>query len=65
VTLQEWGRFIWSYVATVSALWFLNYVIKDMGGNIQDALAGPILLPMAIAGFEYYSLSNDVSENYG
>jgi len=30
-----------------------NYVIKDMGGSIQDAFGGigPILLPMAIAGF--------------
>jgi len=30
-----------------------NYVIKDMGGNIQDIFGGigPILLPMAIAGF--------------
>ena len=29
-----------------------NYVIKDMGGAIQDAFGGigPILLPMAIAG---------------
>jgi K(+)-stimulated pyrophosphate-energized sodium pump len=30
-----------------------NYVIKDMGGKIDDAFGGigPILLPMAIAGF--------------
>jgi K(+)-stimulated pyrophosphate-energized sodium pump len=29
-----------------------NYVIKDMGGRIDDAFGiGPILLPMAIAGF--------------
>jgi K(+)-stimulated pyrophosphate-energized sodium pump len=30
-----------------------NYVIKDMGGKIDDAFngIGPILLPMAIAGF--------------
>jgi K(+)-stimulated pyrophosphate-energized sodium pump len=30
-----------------------NYVIKDMGGKIEDAFGGigPILLPMAIAGF--------------
>ena len=29
-----------------------NYIIKDMGGAIQDAFGGigPILLPMAIAG---------------
>ena len=43
-----------SYVATVLAAMVLgNYVIKDMGGNIQDAFGGigPILLPMAIAGF--------------
>jgi K(+)-stimulated pyrophosphate-energized sodium pump len=42
-----------SYVATVLAAMVLgNYVIKDMGGNIQDAFGGigPILLPMAIAG---------------
>ncbi|MCI4444150.1 MAG: sodium-translocating pyrophosphatase [Lentimicrobium sp.] len=43
-----------SYVATVLATMVLgNYVIKDMGGNIQDAFGGigPVLLPMAIAGF--------------
>ncbi len=43
-----------SYVATVLAAMVLgNYVIKDMGGNIQDAFGGigPILLPMTIAGF--------------
>ena len=43
-----------SYVATVLAAMVLgNYVIKDMGGAIQDAFngIGPILLPMAIAGF--------------
>lgn len=43
-----------SYVATVLAAMVLgNYVIKDMGGIIQDAFGGigPILLPMAIAGF--------------
>ena len=49
-----------SYVATVLAAMVLgNYVIKDMGGNIIDAYnglpsfggIGPILLPMAIAGF--------------
>jgi K(+)-stimulated pyrophosphate-energized sodium pump len=43
-----------SYVATVLAAMVLgNYVIKDMGGAIQDAFGGigPILLPMAIAGF--------------
>jgi len=43
-----------SYVATVLAAMVLgNYVIKDMGGNILDAFGGigPILLPMAIAGF--------------
>ena len=43
-----------SYVATVLAAMVLgNYVIKDMGGNIEDAFGGigPILLPMAIAGF--------------
>jgi len=42
-----------SYVATVLAAMVLgNYVIKDMGGNINDAFGGigPILLPMAIAG---------------
>ncbi|WP_396210162.1 sodium-translocating pyrophosphatase [Flavobacterium sp.] len=44
-----------SYVATVLAAMVLgNYVIKDMGGNIVDkgfGGIGPILLPMAIAGF--------------
>ena len=43
-----------SYVATVLAAMVLgNYVIKDMGGKIDDAFGGigPILLPMAIAGF--------------
>ncbi|SFI78380.1 sodium-translocating pyrophosphatase [Olleya namhaensis] len=42
-----------SYVATVLAAMVLgNYVIKDMGGNIDDAFGGigPILLPMSIAG---------------
>ncbi|MDC8001126.1 sodium-translocating pyrophosphatase [Aequorivita todarodis] len=42
-----------SYVATVLAAMVLgNYVIKDMGGAIDDAFGGigPILLPMAIAG---------------
>jgi len=43
-----------SYVATVLAAMVLgNYVIKDMGGRIADDFGGigPILLPMAIAGF--------------
>jgi len=43
-----------SYVATVLAAMVLgNYVIKDMGGAISDIFGGigPILLPMAIAGF--------------
>ena len=43
-----------SYVATVLAAMVLgNYVINDMGGKIEDAFGGigPILLPMAIAGF--------------
>src|SRR5690606_32029175 len=43
-----------SYVATVLAAMVLgNYVIKDMGGAIDDAFGGigPILLPMTIAGF--------------
>jgi len=43
-----------SYVATVLAAMVLgNYVIQDMGGTIKDAFGGigPILLPMAIAGF--------------
>jgi K(+)-stimulated pyrophosphate-energized sodium pump len=43
-----------SYVATVLAAMVLgNYVIKDMGGSIEDAFGGigPILLPMSIAGF--------------
>jgi len=42
-----------SYVATVLAAMVLgNYVIKDMGGSIDDTFGGigPILLPMAIAG---------------
>lgn len=43
-----------SYVATVLAAMVLgNYVIKDMDGKIDDVFGGigPILLPMAIAGF--------------
>lgn len=44
-----------SYVATVLAAMVLgNYVIKDMGGNIVSegfSGIGPILLPIAIAGF--------------
>ena len=43
-----------SYVATVLAAMVLgNYIIRDMGGSIEDAFGGigPILLPMAIAGF--------------
>ena len=44
-----------SYVATVLAAMVLgNYVIKDMGGDIVNegfGGIGPILLPMAIAGF--------------
>ncbi len=44
-----------SYVATVLAAMVLgNYVIKDMGGDILSegfGGIGPILLPMAIAGF--------------
>lgn len=44
-----------SYVATVLAAMVLgNYVIKDMGGDIVSegfGGIGPILLPMAIAGF--------------
>ncbi len=44
-----------SYVATVLAAMVLgNYVIKDMGGNIVSegfGGIGPILLPVAIAGF--------------
>jgi K(+)-stimulated pyrophosphate-energized sodium pump len=42
-----------SYVATVLAAMVLgNYVIKDMGGSIDDVFGGigPVLLPMAIAG---------------
>ena len=42
-----------SYVATVLAAMVLgNYIIKDMGGMIEDAFGGigPVLLPMAIAG---------------
>ncbi len=42
-----------SYVATVLAAMVLgNYIIKDMGGAINDAFGGigPILLPMAISG---------------
>jgi len=65
-----------SYVATVLAAMVLgNYVIKDMGGAIQDAFGGigPILLPMAIAGvgiiisiigtFLVKISSNDAKEN--
>ncbi|MEZ4803255.1 MAG: sodium-translocating pyrophosphatase [Gelidibacter sp.] len=44
-----------SYVATVLAAMVLgNYVIKDMGGNLTEygfGGIGPVLLPMAIAGF--------------
>ncbi len=42
-----------SYVATVLASMVLgNYVIRDMGGRIDDAFGGigPILLPLVIAG---------------
>lgn len=42
-----------SYVATVLASMVLgNYVIRDMGGSINDAFngIGPILLPLVIAG---------------
>ncbi|XOV94012.1 MAG: sodium-translocating pyrophosphatase [Bacteroidota bacterium] len=42
-----------SYVATVLASMVLgNYVIRDMGGSIQDQFngIGPILLPLVIAG---------------
>lgn len=42
-----------SYVATVLAAMVLgNYVIKDMGGAVQDAFKGmgPILLPVLLAG---------------
>ena len=42
-----------SYVATVLAAMVLgNYIIKDMGGMIEDTFGGigPIILPMAIAG---------------
>ncbi len=42
-----------SYVATVLAAMVLgNYVIRDMGGNVQDVFGGigPILLPIFIAG---------------
>ena len=43
-----------SYVATVLASMVLgNYIIRDNGGAIADSFGGigPILLPMAIAGF--------------
>ena len=43
-----------SYVATVLASMVLgNYIIRDNGGSIADGFGGigPILLPMAIAGF--------------
>ena len=42
-----------SYVATVLASMVLgNYVIRDMGGSVEDAFngIGPILLPLVIAG---------------
>ncbi len=42
-----------SYVATVLASMVLgNYIIKDMGGSIQDEFGGmgPIVLPLLIAG---------------
>src|SRR6186713_3395796 len=42
-----------SYVATVLASMVLgNYIIRDMGGSINDAFGGigPILLPLSIAG---------------
>jgi len=42
-----------SYVATVLAAMVLgNYIIRDMGGSINDAFGGlgPILLPVLIAG---------------
>jgi K(+)-stimulated pyrophosphate-energized sodium pump len=46
-----------SYVATVLAAMVLgNYVIKDMGGRIDDAFGvSDHLLPMAIAGFILFS----------
>ena len=50
-----------SYVATVLAAMVLgNYIIKDMGGSIDDAFGGigPILLPMAIAGCWNYHFFN-------
>ncbi len=43
-----------SYVATVLAAMVLgNYVIRDMGGAVSDSFGGlgPILLPVALAGF--------------
>jgi K(+)-stimulated pyrophosphate-energized sodium pump len=51
--LQNGCRLFGSYVATVLAAMVLgNDVSKDMGGSIEDAFGiGPILLPMAIAGF--------------
>jgi K(+)-stimulated pyrophosphate-energized sodium pump len=52
--LPEWADLFGSYVATVLAAMVLgNYVIKDMGGSIDDAFGGigPIL-PMAIADLE-------------
>ncbi|WP_323757613.1 sodium-translocating pyrophosphatase [Roseivirga sp.] len=42
-----------SYVATVLASMVLgNYIIRDMGGSVDDAFGGigPILLPLVIAG---------------
>ena len=42
-----------SYVATMLAAMVLgNYVIRDMGGSIEDAFGGigPVLLPLMIAG---------------
>jgi K(+)-stimulated pyrophosphate-energized sodium pump len=48
-----------SYVATVLAAMVLgNYVIKDMGGRIDDAFGGirPILLPMAMPVWYLFSI---------
>jgi hypothetical protein len=44
--LPEWGRIYLVLTATVLAAMVLgNYVIKDMGGRIDDAFGGYRILP--------------------
>jgi K(+)-stimulated pyrophosphate-energized sodium pump len=55
--LPEWGQFIIWFLATVLAMVLGNYVIKDMGGRIDDAFGvSGDFIPMAIAGFGILSI---------